>query len=277
MGETLSQLWEAKCEDVSDLREWCDKSIEWLSENLKNRAFSPSDAFNPECHRIARRAWEHASLLCPPDVADQLGPLPITPPTVRCGQALSDLKRLAEWCRGRQQLTPTKVDHANDKGQKMNDRRKVFVSHSSKDKPFVRRLVDELNKHNVQVWFDERAMEVGDSIVDGISTGLKDADYLLVVLSQNSVQSRWMKNELNAALMGETSKGDTVILPAVIDDCEIPILLKDRIYADSDKTSRMGSVVCCASLDMKLNRHGRANRNMCMHLQHRTAYRCWLI
>jgi hypothetical protein len=61
---------------------------------------------------------------------------------------------------------------------------------------------------------------------------LKNADYLLVVLSRNSVKSRWVRAELNAALFEEASKQGMAVLPAVIDDCEIPILLRDRIYAD---------------------------------------------
>jgi hypothetical protein len=72
----------------------------------------------------------------------------------------------------------------------------------------------------------------GRRIVAGISAALQDADYLLIVLSKNSVQSPWVQNELNAALMDATSEQGIVILPALIDDCNIPILLEDRIYAD---------------------------------------------
>lgn len=109
---------------------------------------------------------------------------------------------------------------------------KVFVSHSSQDKPFVRHLVDELKQRNVNLWFDERELQVGDSIVEGISKGLEVADYLLVILSKNSVASQWVQNELSAAMMEQMSRGGIVVLPALIDDCEIPILLRDRIYAD---------------------------------------------
>jgi len=62
---------------------------------------------------------------------------------------------------------------------------KVFGSHSNQDKPFIRRLVDELKQRNVQVWFDEHELQVGDSIIQGISAGLEDADYLLIILSKN--------------------------------------------------------------------------------------------
>ena len=126
--------------------------------------------------------------------------------------------------------------NANKRDSKVDETHpSVFVSHSSKDKPFVRKLVDELQKHDLQVWFDEREMGVGDSISSGISAGLENADYLLVVLSPSSIESNWVKNELNAALMEEASNKGIVILPAVIEDCEIPMLLRDRIYADFRK------------------------------------------
>jgi hypothetical protein len=122
----------------------------------------------------------------------------------------------------------------------MTNKRRVFVSHSSIDKVFVRRLVTELEAHNLQVWFDEHSMGVGDSIVQGISHGLMEADYFIVVLSENSVRSVWVKNELNAALMEEASKKGIVVLPVLIDNCKIPALLSDRIYADFRKDFELG-------------------------------------
>lgn len=122
----------------------------------------------------------------------------------------------------------------------MPDKKRVFVSHSSADKPFVRRLAEELKARDVHVWLDEEALEVGHSISQGISEGLRRADYLLIVLSESSVQSAWVQNELNAALMEEASRKGIAVLPAVIDDCEIPILLRDRIYADFRRSFEVG-------------------------------------
>ncbi len=122
----------------------------------------------------------------------------------------------------------------------MSDQPRVFISHSSKDKPFVRRLADDLKGAELGVWFDERELGVGDSIVEGISDGLKDTDYLIAVLSPNSIDSKWVKAELNSALMDQLSDGGTVVLPALIEDCEIPTLLQDRIYADFRKSYEDG-------------------------------------
>ena len=109
---------------------------------------------------------------------------------------------------------------------------RVFVSHSSRDKSFVRKLVVELEKHELNVWFDELEIKVGDSIVSKISEGLKDTDYLIAVLSQASVSSPWVQQELNSVLMGQSSGKRGIVLPVLVEDCEIPQLLKDRLYAD---------------------------------------------
>jgi hypothetical protein len=108
---------------------------------------------------------------------------------------------------------------------------RVFVSHSSKDKPFVRKLVEAIQKHLLNVWVDEHEIKVGDSLVGKISEALKGADYLVIVLSQASVSSRWVEQELNAALTNQIS-GKGVVLPVLLEDCELPILLRDRLYAD---------------------------------------------
>jgi predicted Zn-dependent protease len=109
---------------------------------------------------------------------------------------------------------------------------RVFVSHASSDKPFVRRLVQDLRNHNNVVWIDEQELKAGDSIVAGISDGLKNTDYMIVVVSQASMDSKWVQAELSAGLMEQLSKGGVTILPALVDDCAIPPLLRDRVYAD---------------------------------------------
>lgn len=121
---------------------------------------------------------------------------------------------------------------------------RIFISHSSQDKPFVRRLAKDLEALRLNVWIDEQELRVGDSIVSGISSGLSDSDYLILVLSRASVASRWVTAELNAALMGEFTRAGAVVLPALIEDCELPILLRDRVYADfrQDYRSGLGSI-----------------------------------
>ncbi len=113
---------------------------------------------------------------------------------------------------------------------------RVFISHSSADKPFVRVLVGELSDAGLDVWFDAHELRPGDSIVQGISGGLSDSDYLVIVLSPDSVRSAWVQQELNTALWTQLSGRGVVVLPVLYRDCEIPVLLRDRIYADFRNT-----------------------------------------
>lgn len=128
-------------------------------------------------------------------------------------------------------------------------RPRVFISHSSKDNDFVRKLVTDLKRRELNVWLDEQELKTGDSIVEGIEGGLRDTDYLVVVLSKASVESRWVQIELDTALLDQLSGGGTVILPLVIEDCEIPTLLKTKIYADFRKTYEQGLAGLLAGID----------------------------
>lgn len=111
---------------------------------------------------------------------------------------------------------------------------KVFISHSSKDDWFVQRLVSDLEKAGIEVWVDDR-ITVGDEFIEEINQGLFDSDYVAVVLSPNSIESRWVKREYSAGLKREDREGKKIVLPLLIRniaDCDIPPLLSTKHYAD---------------------------------------------
>ncbi|WP_029914776.1 toll/interleukin-1 receptor domain-containing protein [Pelobacter seleniigenes] len=109
---------------------------------------------------------------------------------------------------------------------------KVFISHSSINKPFVDRLVADLASREIPAWYDKFDLRIGDSVPGGINAGLAEAKYFLIVLSQAALTSRWVTEELNAALMSQVAMSGTFILPVLVEDCDIPPLLKHRRYAD---------------------------------------------
>lgn len=119
---------------------------------------------------------------------------------------------------------------------------KVFISHSSKDKGFVRRLVDDLVEMGHTPWLDEREIKVGDSIVAKVGEGVASADYVVIVLSSNSVQSGWFAREWEAKLWQEVNQGRTLVIPILIEDCTIPTILQPKKYADFRKSYSRGFV-----------------------------------
>jgi hypothetical protein len=110
--------------------------------------------------------------------------------------------------------------------------RVAFISHSSKDKPFVRKLAADLVASGVKVWIDEQNILVGDSIPEKIAQGLAESDFFLIVVSRNSVTSAWVKKELNSAVVHEIERRKVAILPIKLDDAAMPDTINDKRYAN---------------------------------------------
>lgn len=109
---------------------------------------------------------------------------------------------------------------------------RVFISHSSLDKVFVGDLASKLASLEVDVWYDDWEIAVGDSIVEKVFAALQASDSLLIVLSPASVASRWVREELSVAVMRRLSECDIRIFPVLAATCEIPVPLKHIRYAD---------------------------------------------
>jgi hypothetical protein len=108
----------------------------------------------------------------------------------------------------------------------------LFISYSSKDTKFVARLAQDLHGRGVEVWWDKWMMKVGDSLHRKIQDGIKNSALLGVVLSPHSVSSPWVEKELNSALMKELEQKEVVVLPILYRDCDVPLFLRDKLYAD---------------------------------------------
>ena len=105
-------------------------------------------------------------------------------------------------------------------------RKTVFLSHASSDKALVRNLATKLER-TMNVWFDEKAIFIGDSITAKIDEGLKSCDALILCLSDSSKNSLWVRREYTYAL----HKGIKV-LPVRLDNCSPPPTLLDIKYID---------------------------------------------
>jgi hypothetical protein len=106
----------------------------------------------------------------------------------------------------------------------------AFIAHSSKDKKFARKLARDLVNNKVRVWIDEAELLVGDSLIEKISTAIYEMDYLIIILSPNSVLSNWVQKELSMAMSHQIELGRIKVLPIIAQPCNIPIFLKDTLY-----------------------------------------------
>lgn len=108
----------------------------------------------------------------------------------------------------------------------------IFMSHSSKDKPFVRKLAEDLRKSGHYVWVDEAEIQIGDSLIGKIEEGIENTEYLGVVISSSSNKSEWVTREVRIALNQEIYGKKVKVLPLLLENVEMPSFLLDKKYAD---------------------------------------------
>ena len=112
----------------------------------------------------------------------------------------------------------------------------IFLCHSHADKPFVRKLAGHLSALGVYVWMDEWELEPGDSLHSCIGQALQTVAYVGVVLSPDSVSSRWCQSELEQALTREKSTGTKIAIPLLYRRVSAPPFLAGRLYADFSRS-----------------------------------------
>ena len=103
---------------------------------------------------------------------------------------------------------------------------RVFISHSSHDKPKVRVLANALTDRGFQVWLDEWEIKAGDDIVASINRGLDEAHAGIIVFSRHSELSRWVEQEANALTFARIEEKKLVIPLRADDYAFIPPLLR---------------------------------------------------
>lgn len=114
----------------------------------------------------------------------------------------------------------------------MESKYDVFISYSHRDKSFVNKLTSLLIESGIAVFFDEADIAVGDSLADSLHRAVQDARYVLVVMSPDYFASLWATKELELGLSQEFESDRTKVIPLLYRDCDIPPLLKTKVYAD---------------------------------------------
>lgn len=109
---------------------------------------------------------------------------------------------------------------------------KVFLSHSHKDKPFVRALARKLEAERIGVWLDEAELNIGDSLIQRLSDAMHEVDFVIAVLSRASASSPWVKEELNIAMTRQVAGRSIRVLPLVKEPGTLPLFLIGKLYAD---------------------------------------------
>lgn len=87
-----------------------------------------------------------------------------------------------------------------------------FISHASEDKDgFVRELADALQSRGANVWYDEFALKIGDSLRRNIDRGLVGSRFGVVVLSEHFFRKEWTNKELDGLVALEVQRRSRIL------------------------------------------------------------------
>lgn len=112
-----------------------------------------------------------------------------------------------------------------------------FISYSSKDQTFAERVYADLQAKNVRCWFAPEDMKIGDPIRDAIDRSIRRHDKLLVILSEKSVESEWVEDEVETALEEEKKRDKLVLFPIRIDEA---VMETDKAWAKKVRHRHIG-------------------------------------
>ena len=105
----------------------------------------------------------------------------------------------------------------------------IFLCHSSNDKALVRKLAySKLREAGFDPWFDEEKLLPGQDWSIEIREAVKRSDIVLIFLSKASINKRgYVQKEIKIALdvADEQPEGSIYIIPAKLEDCDIPASL----------------------------------------------------
>lgn len=89
-----------------------------------------------------------------------------------------------------------------------------FISYSSKDEEFAKRLHARLQHDHLRVWFAPEEMKGGCKLHEQIDEAIRLYDKLLLVLSPHSMASRWVQREILKARQKEERDGVACCSPS---------------------------------------------------------------
>lgn len=107
----------------------------------------------------------------------------------------------------------TFIEYAHSLTSKAIEFYSCFISHSTADKAFADRLYADLQAKGVRCWYAPHDMKGGKKIHDQIGEAIRQHEKLLLILSESSINSEWVKQEITKAKKREDREGKRVLFP----------------------------------------------------------------
>jgi hypothetical protein len=140
---------------------------------------------------------------------------------------------------------------------------KVFISYASEDFEIANKLFTFLEESGLDPWLDKKKILPGQNWEEQIIRALKSADFIIILLSTNSVTKRgYVQKEFRRAIdfFEEKLDSDIYIIPFKLDNCVVPEKFGKLQWVD------FGDADCYQKLALSLNeQRARYRGDMSIH------------
>ena len=85
----------------------------------------------------------------------------------------------------------------------METTKDIFISYSRKDKDKILNLLSALEAYKIKYWLDTSEIDYSDTFPDRIANAIDNADSVLFICTENSLNSAYCKKELNYARIND--------------------------------------------------------------------------
>jgi hypothetical protein len=115
---------------------------------------------------------------------------------------------------------------------------RVFISASSADRAFVKRLRADLNHAGIDARTVEDSIKPGDSIGEKIAEEIESADVFVVTISKKAERSLWVGTEIALAVAQQERNRQLRVIPILAEPgAPAPFFLRDHLYVDMSSDS----------------------------------------
>jgi hypothetical protein len=92
----------------------------------------------------------------------------------------------------------------------------IFISYSSKDRPWVEALANNLKRNNYKVFLDAWEITGGRVFVTEINKAIQNCRKGIIVVTPNILTSRWIEDEYSKMMIRKNEEKGFTIIPVVV-------------------------------------------------------------
>ena len=209
---------------------WTQEQADYIS------AAATNIVLGPELKELERSLKGSFGSLLKIDVKSSLPDVPAVPLDVDMDFEIRSFRCCNETVKIEPQAKVFCVICGQEVDLKMNDSKKVFLSHKGVDKEVVIDFKDTLEILGYEPWIDEDAMPAGTPLERGLLKGMQDSCGVVFFITPSFKDDGYLESEINYAIQEKRIKGNkfAIITLQFADNNgnvgEIPELLKTYVW-----------------------------------------------